>query len=859
MKSIFLRLIVKITLSMLLITQVAIAGKPLHYYLPDEEFNPAIPTPESFFGFQVGEWHLQHSPLLFYFRSLDAASDRAVLYEYGRTHQQRPLVQLIITSPANHARLEEIRQRHLKLSDPAQSAGLDVSEMPVVVHLGYGVHGNEPSTHNAAPLVAYYLLASNSAKVQSMLDNMVIIIDPSLNPDGQDRFASWVNRHRSLALNPDPANREFHDVWPGSRTNHYWFDLNRDWFPMQHPESYARVKAFHRWLPNVSTDHHEFGPNETFFFQPGVPSRINPLTPQRTNELTHAIALFHARAFDAFGQVYFLNEVFDDFYVGKGSTYPDLTGAIGILFEQASTRGHRQETIHGVIDFSETIKNQVVVSFSSLQAAYEKRQELLEHMRWFFRSALEDAQNLPVAGYIFGDAHDQARNQHFLRVLLNHQIEVHNLSRPVTLNNKTFNPGAAWVVSTHQPHSRLVRTIFETATTFTDSIFYDVSTWNLPLAFHIPYEPVANRRLLAQSIGERKREIHAKPGQVIGDKSLIGYVFEWNHFYAPKALFFIQRNHIRTRVASESFTILSNGEKINMGAGSIFIPTQIQDIPPDQLYNLITEAALKAGVEIYALTTSYTLHGIDMGSDGFAALDKPEILMVAGPGVDSRDAGEIWHLLDYRYNIPVTKVEPDRLGGIDLTRYNTIILPPGRYDAIAKPVVEALNRWLRNGGTLIALEDANNWLHRNEIVKIEFIEMPEFDDPDTLPYLSRSFVMGARRIPGTIFRSIIDITHPIGFGYRHRELPVFITGTNFAKPAESPFANPLMLPPNNLISGYMPDIFRPAMENSAGIIINRQGRGNVISFMFNPNFRGFWFGTNRLFMNALFFGEIIRR
>ncbi|HSV76566.1 MAG TPA: M14 family metallopeptidase [Bacteroidales bacterium] len=859
MNAIIKCLVLPMVLGAFLFAGTAQAGKPLTYFLPNETFNPAIPTPEGFLGFEIGEWHLQHHPLHQYFQQLAAVSDRAIIYEYGRSHQQRPLVQLIITSPANHARLEEIRKNHLLLADPARSAGIDISRMPVVVKLLYGVHGNEPSTHNASPLVAYYLLASESAEVKAMLDNMVIIIDPSLNPDGQDRFASWVNRHRSLTLNPDPEGREFHDVWPGSRTNHYWFDLNRDWLLLQHPESASRVRAYHRWLPNVSGDFHEFGPNETYFFHPGVPSRINPLTPDRTNELTLAIAKYHARAMDEKGHLYYMFEDFDDFYPGKGSTYTDLAGSIGILFEQATTRGHRRETIHGVVDFHETILNQVTISFSTLRGAYSLRAELLEHMRQFFRTGIEEAGRLPVKAYVFGDAADPARNNHFLRVLLDHQIAVNNLKEPVTIEGQTFEPGSAWMVSIGQPHSRLVRTLFEKPTTFEDSIFYDVSAWNFPLAFNLPFKPVVSPRQATALQGERLMEIPVQLGKVSGGMSLIGYVFDWKHYYAPKVLYFLQKNNIRTRVATEPFAMNVAETNMNFGFGSIFVPTQIQDIESGSLYALMLEAAQLAGVEIFAATTSFTTAGINLGSGGFAALDKPEILLLAGPGVDSREAGEIWHLLDYRYRIPVTIVEPERFGNIDLERYNTIVMPSGGYGGLTKENIELLNRWLQNGGTLVALGNANNWLQRNDVVQMEFVKTPEIDDPSTLPYVERSRLMGSRRISGSIFRSEIDITHPIGFGYRSNQLPVFVSGTGFAKPAASPFANPLMFSKESLLSGYVYAPFLPMVENSSGIVINRKGGGNIVSFMFNPNFRGVWFGTNRLFMNALFFGEIIRR
>ncbi len=274
-------------------------------------------------------------------------SDRVIMQEYARSWENRPLFHLIITSEANHARLEQIRQEHLELSDPAGSGGLNMEEMPVVVRLGYNVHGNESSASNASVLVAYHLAASQDPEVLDYLDRMVILIDPCLNPDGFNRHASWINMHKSQTPMPDDNSRGFREVWPGGRTNHYWFDLNRDWILLQHPESRGRVEVFHRWRPNVQTDHHEMGSSSTFFFQPGIPSRTNPYTPESTTQLTRKIGQYHAAAMDPDGSLFFTEEIFDDYYYGKGSSYPDVNGSVGILFEQAGTRGFERNTPRG--------------------------------------------------------------------------------------------------------------------------------------------------------------------------------------------------------------------------------------------------------------------------------------------------------------------------------------------------------------------------------------------------------------------------------------------------------------------------------------------------------------------------------
>ncbi|MEM8906307.1 MAG: M14 family zinc carboxypeptidase, partial [Bacteroidota bacterium] len=309
----------------------------LSYYLPDQNYNPAVPTPESFLGYQVGEWHVGHDQLVAYMYELARVSDRISIREYARSYERRPLVLLTITSPNNHSNIENIKRQHRALSDPTQSANLNTDEMPAIIYQGYTIHGNEASGANAALLYAYHLAAAQGPAVEAMLQQVVVLLDPTYNPDGMNRFASWVNVHKSKNGSPDPADREFNEAFPRGRTNHYWFDLNRDWLPAQHPESQGRIRNFHEWYPLILTDHHEMGTNNTFFFQPGIPSRTNPLTPQENQDLTEKIGGFHAKALDKIGSLYYSKESFDDFYYGKGSTYPDVNGSIGILFEQASS------------------------------------------------------------------------------------------------------------------------------------------------------------------------------------------------------------------------------------------------------------------------------------------------------------------------------------------------------------------------------------------------------------------------------------------------------------------------------------------------------------------------------------------
>ena len=419
----------KILLALLLINAVVSAQTDPSYYLPKgHNYDPNIPTPESILGYNVGDWHVSHDKLVEYMKALALSSDRISIENRGSTYEGRPLLLLTITSSENHANLDQIQKQHLMLSEP-EGASLDITKMPTIVYQGFSIHGNEPSGANAGLLVAYHLAASKDASVVEMLKEVVVLFDPCYNPDGLQRFSQWVNTHKSDVLNPDPNDREYSEVWPRGRTNHYWFDMNRDWLPVQLPESKVRIKSFTDWLPNILTDHHEMGTNATFFFQPGIQSRVNPLTPKMNQKLTREIGNFHAKALDKIGSLYYTEESYDDFYYGKGSTYPDVNGSIGILFEQASSRGHLQESDNGILTFPFSIRNQFITALSTLKAAKDIRLKLLEYQRSFYRNALKAAQQNKQKAIVFGNSKDPATSYHLAEILKRHQISVHRLNK----------------------------------------------------------------------------------------------------------------------------------------------------------------------------------------------------------------------------------------------------------------------------------------------------------------------------------------------------------------------------------------------------------------------------------------------
>ena len=475
-------------LTLLTLAYMPCFGQSLDYYLPqDISYDQNISKPEDVIGHQVGEWHVTHDKLVQYMTTLAAESDRIRIEDRGRTFEGRPILLLTVTSTANHENIESIREQHIRLTEEELSdAALD--QMPVVVYQGFSIHGNEPSGSNAALAYAYFLAAAQGPSIESDLENAVILLDPSYNPDGLQRFAYWANTNKSIHLNPDNNEREYHEVWPGGRTNHYWFDLNRDWLPAQLPESRARIKSFHHWLPNVLTDHHEMGTNSTFFFQPGVPSRVHPLTPKKNQELTAEISKYHAQFLDEIGSLYFTEERYDDYYYGKGSTFPDVNGGIGILFEQASSRGHIQETENGLLTFPFTIRNQFTTAMSTLTASLALRTKLLRFQRDFYKNMRIEGSIGRTKAYVFGDSKDASRAWHLAEILHRHRIRIHELSRDLTIGNKKYLKDHAYMVPVNQKNFRLLKAMFEKRTRFSDSLFYDISAWTFPLAFQCGYE-----------------------------------------------------------------------------------------------------------------------------------------------------------------------------------------------------------------------------------------------------------------------------------------------------------------------------------------------------------------------------------
>ena len=796
-----------------------------YYFDNSEKFDQTIPKPSEVIGHEVGEWHVTHDKLVKYMYAIANSSDRIIIEETGKTYENRPLLILKVSSPDNLKNLEKIKENHVKITN-----GIKINEfknMPAVVYQGFSVHGNEASASNAALLGIYYLAASNESETLEILNNTVILYDPCLNPDGLQRFANWVNSNKNLIPNPDNNDREFSEVWPGGRTNHYWFDLNRDWLPVQLPESKARIKTFTDWLPNIVTDHHEMGTNSTFFFQPGVPSRVNPLIPNFNQELTEKIAKYHSEHLDKIGSLYYSKENYDDFYFGKGSTYPDINGSIGILFEQASSRGHLQQSQNGILTFPFTIKNQLTTIISTLNAASSLRTQLLSYMNEFYIEALDEVNNSKTSGIGFGNNYDKTSSYQLAKILKSHKIDVFET------NSKNFK----YYVPLKQKKSRLIRAMFETSTNFQDSLFYDVSAWTFPLAFNVNHEFLKKELEVVKSFDEPKGKV--------SNFSDYGYLIKPHDYNIPKLINSLQEKGIRIKSSSKSFKINSD----YFDYGSLLIPVVGQSISSKNIYDLLNNVSNKTGIDIYALKSGYE-DNIGFGSGSFTTIKKPKIGLIVGSGVRAYDAGEIWHLFDTRYEIPITKIDIKNLNRVNLSQYTHVILPSYSGTDLSTTKIQD---FLKSGGNLIAYRSSINWLERNKFINVDFIKN-DISAKD-VSFEDRSKFSGAQVVGGAIFETKIDKSHPITFGFKNDVLPTFRNNTIFMKPEKNSYNNPIKYTKNPLLSGYISDDNLEILKQSVPFKIKRFSSGKIFLFTDNTNFRAFWYGTNRLLMNAIFMSD----
>jgi len=826
-----------------------------YFYQKYAPFNSEIPSPEEFLDYPIGDQHTRHDQIVAYMEKLADLSDRATITYYGKTHERRKLVILNVSTPDKISNLEALRKAHLEAVDPSSSA--DLRDQPVFINLGYNVHGNEASTSEAALLTAYTLVASENELILNVLDKSVVFIDPTINPDGRDRHTHWANTHKGNPLVDDPMDIEHNEISPNGRTNHYYFDLNRDWWLAIHPESRGKLTWYHQWYPNVVTDFHEMGTNSTYFFEPmKANASKDPIMPKENyTDLNETFARYFSNDLDEIGSMYFTKEIFDGTYPGYGSSYPDLQGGLGILFEQASSRGHAQKQESGErLTFAFAIRNQFVSSIATLKASVENKSILMDYQRRFFQSALTNARKNNVKGYVFGDENDQGRTNAFLDKLLLHKVKVFELGKGMVANGHGFKAVKSYVVPTDQPQYRMVQSVFETYNEYTDSVYYDASAWSIANFYNMPYAEVRNFQA-----GKEVTQVNSYPFEM-PKHSPYAYIMTWNESSAPAALYYLQSNGAVLTSAFKPFQIKTDNGLRNYGYGTIVLPVGRQLISSDSLYTLVSKVAEDWTVDISTSSTGYSDSGIDLGSRNLRILKKPKAVMIVGDGVSSYEHGEVWHLLDTRVNMPITKVPMRNYKRLNLNDYNVMVLVSGNYSRLDSVAIANLKTWINAGNTLITSRTASKWAIDKKLVKEKLIKDPK----DTLKnkkvqrldYVDAREHIGKKNVGGAIFEVDLDITHPLGFGYTRRKLPVYRNSNVWLAPSKSSYGTVAKYTANPHIDGFITKKnLETFLKPSASLIVSPIGKGRVVMFADNPNFRGSWYGTNKLFLNAMFLGQ----
>jgi len=819
-------------------------------------YNLSIPKPEDVIGHKIGDRHTRTSQVVNYFESIANVSDRVVLDDHAISHEGRRLIHVIVTHPENHKNLENLRLENVKISEmPSQMKNKNLDKMPLVAYLGFSIHGDEASGTEAAVLLLHHLAAGQGDEIDQILRNTILIIDPMFNPDGRDRFANWANGNRGVVPTTDTQNREHNQPWPRGRTNHYLFDLNRDWMPVTQPESQGRVKLFHHWRPQFLLDAHEMGRNSTFFFQPGIKSRTNPNTPKEGVELTYKIAPFFAKRLDDIQSMYYSEQSYDDFYYGKGSTYGDIHGSVGILFEQGSSRALETESNQGKLTYAFTVRNQYMATLGAVDGLVALRTEFLKYQRDFYAASSAVATKNKIKGYLINLQENRTRAQMLVKTLQSHRVDAYALKKSMTVKGKRFSKGEAVIIPTNQPQTRFIAGVMEKVTTFEDSLFYDVSAWTLPLAFGVDYYEVKQKP--DAFLGTKLKAMNLDGGELVGGKAASAYLMPWNRYFNPKSLYSILDSGILPRITTAPFSAEVAGKTMQFKRGTIVIPVVQRDadatITAAELHRLMEKLVLEDHVQIYATNSSSTSIGPDLGGAFQGVLKKPHVALLSGVGTSAYGSGEIWHLIDNRMKIPVSRLNAENLNRNKLSKYNTIIFPDGYYSKLDSTDVNHLKEWVSNGGTLISVQSGSKWIVDNNVIDEELVENQKL--ALDIPYDQVRLVTGAQRIGGAIFNINIDNTHPVGYGYRNKH-PMFRRGYTFFKLSESAAANVGRYTSKPLLSGYVSEEKLAGIKDTASIIAKKQGSGHVVMFADNPAFRAFWYGTNGLLLNAIFFGHI---
>lgn len=894
-----------------LVITAALAGAQAPELAPGATYDPKIPTLEQVLGHDHGETITPPDEIATYLRALQqAAPDRARLVEYARSWEDRPLWLFIIGSPEWMARLDQVKAGLRRIADPRGLSQADadrlVRELPAVTWLMHGVHGNEISSADAALAEAYHILAAQGdADVQAILRESIVVIDPMQNPDGRARFVLHNLMGRAATPDPHPVAAERDEPWPGGRSNHYLFDMNRDWFAQSQPETQGRIKAMLEWFPHVVVDLHEMGGDSSYYFAPPAV----PINPHITRSQMDAFELFgraNAARFDERGFAYFVRENYDSFYPGYGESWPIFHGAVGMTYEQASPRGlvfeRRDDTL---LTYRQAVVQHFTAAITTAATAAKNRARLVRDFLEYRRSAVQEGEKSAVREYVIVPGHDPSRALRLARNLATQGIAVRRADEAVKVGARTI-PAGAYLLSNAQPAGRLLRNLLDPHTAQDDPFvkeqdrrrrlrlsdqIYDITAWSLPLVFDV--EVLTSPAAL--SVRSTPVAIEAAPSTASLPPAKVGYLLPWGSATAS-AVTEMLREGVRVRHAGRPFSLggraypigtaivrVSDNSSTSLTAGGSTTPT----VNGADLASRLGTLVAKHGAEAVPIDTGYQDEGISLGSGNVQPLKAPRVLLAWDAPTQSLSAGWTRYVLERRFGQPATAVRVGSFARVNLDEFDVVVLPSGTYAPLAgDDALRRLREWVRRGGTLITLAEASRWA-----ASVNLLETPTElrggrpDVPERSGGSGGSGSPGAgsggsagsgserpqefdyekaiqpererpENTPGGILRVSLDQEHWLSSGH-DGEVQALVEGNRVFTPIRLDKGRNVGVyaAKDRLVaSGLVWDEARDQLAQKAFLIHQPMGQGHIVAFAEEPNFRAFAEATELLFINAVLLG-----
>jgi hypothetical protein len=838
-------------------------------------YDPAVPTPQSVLGYELGERFTPHHLLMRYLDRLAATSPRVRLDTVAHSVEGREVMMVIVTSPGNHGRLDAIRADAQRLADPRGAAAGElqavVARMPAITWLGFTVHGPEASGVEAALGMLYQLAAGQDAETRLMLDSSVVLIDPVQNPDGHERHAQDVMRMRTSLGVPVHASARIHaGTWPGPRTSHYHFDLNRDWYAQSHPETRGRVSAMLEWWPHVAVDLHEMSSNSSYFFPPPM-APVNQIVHQSIRDWWNIYAAANIAAFDREAWSYFRREGYDEFYPGYGSSWPLYAGAVGMTYEQASSRGGAIMRTDGtVLTLREAARHHYAAAWATALETARRRASRVGDYLSYRQTAITDVARTPLRAVAFArDA--EGRADSLAAKLLQNGIEVRRLGGQVAVTGATeFGatragsatlPAGSYVVDLAQPQGRLARALLEPDAPLDSSFvaeelerrraghserFYDMTAWALPYTF----------RVRTWALGAMPAGSTPATAATLGAAPSVPAIAHYGYAFAPgteaglRLLAGLLADSVRVWYAPNRFS--AGGAEFPSGAFVVRVAANDTSV-----HATVRRLATEAGARVTPLASAAVASGTDLGSNSVMPLRTPRVALLRDDPIAGQSFGYAWYAFDQRLRYPSTALDVSAITGAALDDFDVLVVPSVSPAAFSRALGDAgrdrLAGWVRGGGVLITIDAATDWLasERSGLSRLRtWRDSTRADSSAGAPLPAE--------VPGAIVRALVDRGSPLTAGIAEAEIPVQMFSSRLYRGPRDVGPGEVVIryaPVERLrLAGYLWPEVPERLADTPYLWTEQVGRGRVIGFTADPNFRDLWRGLYPLFANAVLLG-----